>query len=112
MLLEWREFKTAADLGHINGAEEYAKVCSLQSNEEEATKYFLIAAIRNHAKVKLQTALYLEKKVGDQNNLLSAALFFRELSVIGYAEEMYHCGFLLIFHVLHTTSFVLHNLLS
>ena len=46
------EFKTAADLGHINGAYEYAKICSQQSNEEEA-KYFLIATKGNHTKVKL-----------------------------------------------------------
>ena len=45
--------------------------------------------------MKLQTALYLEKKVDDQNSLLLAALFFRELSVISYAEAMYHYAFML-----------------
>ena len=90
------EFKTATDTGHINGTYKYAKICSQQNNEEEATKCFLIAAKGNHAKAKLQAALYLEKKKADDKNcLLLVASYFRELSVISYAEAMYHYAFMI-----------------
>ena len=89
------EFHTAADLGHTKGAYKYGEYASKDGNEEEALQYYMQAAKENHNKAKLQAALILEKDVFHFPSLMQAASYFRELSVIGYGEAMYHYAVML-----------------